>query len=382
MSTGFKLVGALGGLLMATSALAVTPLQTTVSVSPANTTTTSTSTASVTASNNTQTASASISQTASGATVAKFDTATGILVGASVTVNTPVSTNTQVLATVSGSGNRTATTSSTQTGTVSIAGLTFSSGAISGTRSCSGGNCSNSVGNSIGNAAGTISGTQTVASGNLASLAGTGSATFSRSASGTVGISANTSNASGTITARGLADFSFGTTAAGAGTYSITYDWLNFANPSLNGTNSNDLTLDFGTLTQNSAPVTLNFTIYNIGNANSANLKLTSIGRQLNSNNFTTTLATFNGLAGGGTLNYSVTFNPILLGLASEQFKLDFSDDVPGGIGMRNYTLNLFANANVVAAAIPEAKTWLMMIIGFGLVGMVRRRTGRNVVAA
>lgn len=50
---------------------------------------------------------------------------------------------------------------------------------------------------------------------------------------------------------------------------------------------------------------------------------------------------------------------------------------------LRNNTGNTAFNVDSIAAAAPEPSTWLMMILGFGLVGsQLRRRKGREAVAA
>ena len=383
MKSVYRLLPAiLAGVSFGSAAMAVTPLQSTATANPAAATSGMVS-ASVTGASATATTAGSVS--ASPVQVAKFNTATGILVGATVAVNVPVAATGQVTGTVlSSGGGRRVTSDVSLTGTIAAAGVTFSTpGALAVSHFCTGGNCPNSAGNQTASTAGSIVGSSAVAPGSLASYAGVGTVAFTNSATGTTKVTTGSGALTGT--ANGL--FTFGGTLASANVYSITYDFLNFANPSFNGsTNLSALTLDFGTLFQNSAPVTINFSLYNIGNINSAGLSLTSIGRSTNDANFTTSLATFtNGLDGGNSLTYSMTFNPLALGLANDLFTLTLADFAPGGIGGRTYQLTANAVANVVAApptVVPEPATWAMLVLGFGLVGVARRRRTVRATAA
>ncbi|GGE09557.1 hypothetical protein GCM10011529_14840 [Polymorphobacter glacialis] len=212
---------------------------------------------------------------------------------------------------------------------------------------------------------------------NLSSYAGAGAVNFTRSASG----STTVTNGSGALsgTANGL--FGFGSATPASNVYSITYDYLNFANPSFSGSSTvTNLLLDFGTLIQNSGPVTLNFTLYNIGNINTAGLSLTGISRETGNMAFSSNISPFvNGLAGGNSLTYSMTFNPVALGTANDLFSFALADYAPGGVGGKAYTLKAEARAIVVSDfdIIPEPATWLMMIVGYGLVGFAHRRRRR-----
>lgn len=363
----------LGSAGLASAAMATVPLQTTATTTPA-----AQSTGMLTASATGASATSTVGGSVSGGSVnvAKFDTANGILVGATVGVNTAVSATAQVTGTVKPSGNgRTVTSTTTLTGSVSAAGVSFSTpSALTATRSCSGGNCANSPGNQTNVTAGTITGSSAVPLASLSSYAGVGTVAFALAASG----STTVTNGSGALTGTANGLFTFGSATAASNVYSITYDYLNFADPSFSNTsNVNALTLDFGTLFQNSGPVTLNFTLTNIGNANSAGLSLTSVGRSTNDANFTTTLTPFvNGLDGGNSATYSVTFNPVTLGSALDDFILTLQDYAPGGIGGRTYQLTAHTAADVIAepAVAPEPAAWAMMLIGFGLVGATRRR--------
>ena len=365
----------LGGAGMALPALAVTPLTTTVTATQARfntnlqTATVSTPSASFTAIG---------SSAGTTVNVAQFNTSTGILVGARATVNTSVFTTAQVGGSTGGTGGRTVTANVSQTGSVTIAGVTFNSVAQTVSRSCSGGNCANSPGNNSNTSTtATISGTTAVPAANLAAYAGTGTIGFANTATGSTRVTTNANAANGTA----QSFMTFGSTTAANNSYSIAYDYLNFANPSFNSSSTvTSNSLNFGTLLVNSGLATLNFSITNIGNINSAGLSLTSISRSTNNSQFTTSLSTFsNGLDGGFTTNYSMNFNPLAVGAVSDIFTFTFADFAPAGsVGGRTYTLTMNV-AGDVFDPVPEPASWMTMLLGFGLVGAIaRRRTVRQ----
>ncbi len=370
------LPGILGSACLASTAMAVTPLQTTVTANPAALATAA-QIATATGASATATTTGSIS--GGSVEVARFNTATGILVGARVAVNTAVSATAQVTGTVRASGNgRTVDANTSLAGSVSTAGVTFTAPTLVADRSCSGGNCPNSPSNQSTTTTGAIVGTLAVPLANLSAYAGAGTVGFTRSATG----STRATNGSGALTGTANGLYTFGSATPASNVYSITYDYLNFANPSFNGAATvTDLTLDFGALIQNSGLVTLNFSLFNIGNINSAGLSLTSISRSTGNLDFTTSLVAFtNGLDGGNSATYSMTFNPVALGLADDVFTFMLTDYAPGGIGNKTYTLTAHTTADVTMdlGPIPEPGSWLLMILGFGAVGVAaRRRTGQ-----
>jgi hypothetical protein len=362
-------------MVSASAAMAVTPLTTTVSTT-AVAANSAALTASTTGVSTTKTVNGTVA--ASNVTVGQFNTATGILVGATVNVNTAVNSTVVVTGTVPANGNgRRVDASTSLTGTVSTAGVTFGSTPtpLAVTHFCSGNNCTASASNQTRSVAGTIVGTSAVPLANLSAYAGTGTVAFTRSATGSS--TATTSTNASVGTADGL--FTFGGATTASNVYSISYDYVNFANPSFNGlTTQTALTLDFGSLHLNSGPVTLNFKLFNIGNINSAGLSLTAIGRSTNNLNFTTTATTFtNGLDGGNSLNYSMTFNPSVIGAANDIFTFILKDYAAGGagVGAKQYSLAATVIANVTGIApAPEPATWSMFVIGFGVIGASLRR--------
>ncbi|WP_164156578.1 Ig-like domain-containing protein [Sandarakinorhabdus rubra] len=150
---------------------------------------------------------------------------------------------------------------------------------------------------------------------------------------------------------------------------------INHANPSFDPLVS-DLTtfLNFGNLQLGSGPVTLDFILYNIGDNNSAGLQLISFTNL--TSNFTTNFTQLANLPGGQSRIFSMTFDPGTLGLFQDIFTFnlaDFAPQVPGG---QNYTLTVTTRALVFDGTepVPEPGTWLTMLTGFGLIGVISRR--------
>ena len=167
-----------------------------------------------------------------------------------------------------------------------------------------------------------------------------------------------------------------GITGAGSNyqlTLSTTANVINYANPSFNGlTVETSRTLDFGTVSSRGGPALLNFSLFNIGDINSAGLELYQINGPANSL-FTSTIVPFQNLAGGANNNYSVSLNPLNLGIANGVYTFLFRDYAPGVVGGRNYALTLSLVGSVFDP-VPEPATWMTMVLGFGLVGAVARR--------
>ena len=308
--------------------------------------------------------------------ISRFDTTTGILVGARMSVNIPITLALTARGNVPTSGNnRRVNVGSTMSGTVALAGASVTSTSFAVTERCDNDACLVPTAGNTTSSARTLSGSTAVSAANLALLAGAGPGTvnFTTSVNATNTQIVNRSNV---IT--GFADtrFTVGGTTAANNQYSVAYDYLNFANPSFStGSTVTSSSLNFGTLLVNSGPALLNFTITNIGNINSAGLSLTSISRSTNNSQLTSNITTFsNGLDGGFTNNYSMTFDPLAVGAVSDIFTFNFIDFAPAGsVGARSYQLNLAVSGNVFDP-VPEPASWMFMLLGFGLVGTVARR--------
>jgi hypothetical protein len=385
MKTSFKIAAALIATVSINAiAMAATPLQSTATTTAARTTT-GTQTATVSGSSKTATTTTAPSN-ASAVTLAQFDTANGILTGANVAVKTTVRVTAGASGTVKAYGsNRTIASDVSLTGTIATPGVIFNSSAITATASCSSSNCSSVQSQNASSV--TFDKNAAVPVADLASYAGTGNVTFTRSAAGstkvTTGSGANSGTADGS--------FTFGSSTQANNVYTIVYDYLNFANPSFSGSsNVSSIDLDFGSLQTGSGPMTLNFSIFNLGDVNSAGVSLNSIVRSNNNTDFTTTLANFTDLVAGASSNFSMTFLPTALGLNAETFTLDLADYAPvGSVGTKTYQLKVNTIGNVLApppppvTSVPEPQVWAMLIVGFGLTGYgQRRRRARMAVAA
>ena len=313
--------------------------------------------------------------------LSQFNPTTGILIGARVSASITTSVTAQVTATGPTNGsNRTVAGSATYTGGVSGPGVTATGGTpITANVQCNGGNCLNSPNNNTTTSAAstTFNSGGTVAAASLSSYHGAG--TVDIATAGSLSVTTTTGSNLTTGSTLGIVN-----RAAGSN-YTVTYDYLNFSSPSFNGSSVvRTFDLNFGTIHQANGLATLDFTLFNIGNANSAGFDLVSLGRDGNAL-FTTTLAPFSGQAnnidGGQSRTFSVSVTPTTLGSKVEQFRLALRDsavDVGTGLGAKDFDMTL----NVFALVLPEPGTWLSMIIGFGLIGSAARRQRRAGLAA
>jgi hypothetical protein len=368
------------GVSFSSAAMAVVPFTTTVTATGLPAANTTSLTASVATGSATNTTNGTVS--ADAVNLSKFNTNTGILVGAKVKVNgVNTANNAQVSGSVKATGMaRTIDATTSMAGEISGTGFTtISNAATAANRNCTGGNCLNSPGNAATtNPGATLSGTSTVAAGSLAAYAGTGTVALNRNATG----SSTVTTGSGANNGTAGAFYSFT-----GGTYSIDYEYLNFSSPSFDGTSVlRSLNLDFGTRTINSGPITLNFSLFNIGNENSAGVSLTGVTRDTNNAQFATTLSNFTGMAGGASQSYSVTFNVSQLGVQQDVLRLTMADEAPGGVGGQTYDLDINISGtgiDGVVSEVPEPQTWVTLIAGFGMVGVsARSRRSRGAVAS
>lgn len=394
------------GAALATPAAAVIPLQTDAMVSGLALASTSAQTATVPTrslpGNTTTVTTVSgttnyIDGSALNSTVSlsKFSNSTGILLGAKVNVKDVATTiSTRVSAATSGgtAAARSATANSTNwQASVSGTGFTTITSGLTNSRR----NCSAATGSTActspafsaastslpGNAtagSGTFTNSASVNAASLASYIGVGSVDLFRSATGATAITPG-SRAS-TATAQSVYSME-------GGTYQIVYDYIKFSTPSfdVNGQLTSAV-LDFGPTMKNT-PVTLNFSLYNIGNINSTGMNLVNVTRDDVTTPFTTDATPFTNVLQGTSQLFSVTFNPTTNGSFSENFHFNLADFVPvGAVGGRSYltrpqdyTLNL----TVMGSTIPEPATWATLIAGFTLVGVsARRRRRRTSVTA
>ena len=149
--------------------------------------------------------------------------------------------------------------------------------------------------------------------------------------------------------------------------------------PTVNNTDPNISKIDFGQLTVGPGAFSGSFTFYSTVLA-SANFTLDS----------STTGTTFNSATltapGGGVTPFNVlnAANPaswylnnalILAGSSSTNlYTIDFA-------GNTNSDNTAVLTGNVSVTPVPEAKTWAMMLLGFGAIGMALRGRRRTVLA-
>lgn len=364
--TSFLLLAAGAGL--AAPSLAQTALTTTQNFSGAQTSVTQTQ-------SRTGPGSATFPGTTSASTntlipLSKFDTSTGILVGARVSVNIPYTVS--LVVTGPGSGSRTVDASSTVSTSVAFAGGTLNSPTFALTENCNGGDCANPSGNNTITRTGTLSGSVAASTAGLAGLV-TGSP-------GTLSFSTqvNAANTSIVATGAGLTTANATTSVVAGNTsnnYTLAYDYLKFATPSFRGTSivTND-TLNFGTVSNRGGPVSLNVSLFNIGDINTAGLELYQITGPGNPM-LSTSASPFLNLAANASTTFSVTLNPLNLGAVNGVYRFFLRDYAPGGVGIRNYELTLNVLGNVFDP-VPEPGTWMTMLLGFGMVGAIARRRG------
>jgi PEP-CTERM motif len=332
---------------MASSAIAVVPLQITATANPLQFTTTITQTRTGPGSGN-----FTNTTTAGTVSVNRFDTSTGILVGATATVNTAYAVSSGVTGSVPQNGSgRTVDAVTTQTGSVSIGGATISGSSLTVTPGCNGGDCLNSPNNNSRSAAGTISGTATIT--DLASVAGSGPGTtlFTTTSSGTTQIT----NGSNTTSGSAVSNYTFGGTTQANNQYSITYSYVEFSTPSFSsGSVFTAQTLDFGTRFAGSGTATQSFTVANIGGINTAGTSLIGTTLATNNSSFSTSLTALTNLEAGTSQNFQVAFNPTTAGNNTETFTFAMQDYAPGGVGLQTTNLVLTANARVINHALPS----------------------------
>ena len=287
--------------------------------------------------------------------ISRFDTTTGILVGARISVNIPYTVSISALGTVPTSGNgRRVDVTSTVSGSVSLGGARVTSASLVGAPKCIAGDCGNLSTNNTDSASGTIVGNATVVTANLASLAGTGPGTvnFTSRVNAT---NTTVTNAENVTSGTAFSQFMLGGTTASANQYSVTYDYLNFANPSFNtGSTVRTTSVNFGTRFIDSGIASQTVTLTNIGNINTAGLAVNSVTRSTNNSNFTTTLTPITNLAANSSQNFAVGLTPTTVGTHTESFTLNASDFAPGGVGIRPYTLTVNATSTLINHASPS----------------------------
>jgi len=328
------------------------------------------------------TATSSTNSTLSGTTptLGQFNAATGVLTGATLQLN---STRT---ATVSGTASKSmgpsrtanfnATVPASGGSTFAATGITTQTfGTIAANTSCSlsmgmGSSCAPTTGTSGAQTTNTTA--QSVTAGSLNNYVG------SSNVSG-INLSSNlSSNISGTST---LSAGSANAALTWAGSVTANYTYLLHADASFNGSSDlNSLTLDFGTVFQNSAATNLAFSIFNLADSNRISLDLDSVVGSGNTSVFNDGLASFLSLAQGSSNIFNASLLTSTVGTFSAQYLINLSDADIGASSTRQnqqLTLNLVGNVaaidNVAAVPVP-ASVWLFNSALLGLLGLMRRK--------
>ena len=179
-----------------------------------------------------------------------------------------------------------------------------------------------------------------------------------------------------TVNSNATTTFNGGITGSGS-TYQLTLNTtakvINHANPSFDGsTVLTTKTLDFGKVSSRGGTTARAFSLFNIGDLNSAGLELYQVTGP-NNVLFSSDVSPFLNLAGGSSNSFMVTLNPVNLGVANGVYTFLLRDNAPGTPGGRNYTLTLNVLASVFDP-VPEPASWMSMMLGFGLVGTMARR--------
>lgn len=159
-----------------------------------------------------------------------------------------------------------------------------------------------------------------------------------------------------------------------AGSINATYDYVLHAAPALGSAGDQSLTLDFGTVAQNTTASPLSFSLFNllgssVSSLNQAGLTLDSISGPVGSP-LTTNLTRFSNLTAGSSDPFQAFLDTSRLGDFSATYTLGLSDAAIGTSSSRNtYSLTLNLAGNVAApVGVPEPSS--LALLGAGLIGI------------
>ena len=165
-----------------------------------------------------------------------------------------------------------------------------------------------------------------------------------------------------------------------AGKLSATYTYLLHAAPSFDsGSSIDSLTLEFGSVEQNSSIDSLGFSIFNLADANSTDLDLTGFSATGDTGVLQSDLATFTNLSQGSEQLFYATLDTATSGSFSVTYKLTLSDAANIGAtdSQHSYYMYLTLTGTVDAGAsvpVPDA-FWLFVTGLVGIVGIARHNT-------
>lgn len=303
--------------------------------------------------------------------ISKFDRDLGVLTGASIELNSTRTLTTTVNVTNgpnTGNNGQTSTTGSgTFAGTMStpIGTANFASTAQSET-------CTDNRQGACSSSNGPSSASQNVTLNSTAA----GLNLFAGAADPTVTLSARTFSATQSNSSGFTGDESTTLTAQWAGTIDVNYIYLLHAIGSFNSTSEQSvLDLDFGTVFQNDVDPTLNFSIFNLADADRVGLDIDSRARSSNVAAFTSAFSSSSNLVQGGSRMFSAMLDTMNLGSYNATYTFNLSDANVGASDTRNtsiLTLNLTGNVVARPAEVPEP--FSLALLGIGLAGIAASR--------
>ena len=162
---------------------------------------------------------------------------------------------------------------------------------------------------------------------------------------------------------------------AWSGSLEAIYSHLLHASASFDGSAlQNSLTLDFGTVLQNSAASSLNFSIFNLADSNRIGLDLDGFSGSGDTGVFSSGLTGFSDLTQGGSNGFIASMLTDTLGTFSASYLLDLSDaDFGASSTWQNQTLTLNLVGQVAPVPVPGA-VWLFGTALLSMLGVTRRK--------
>jgi len=160
-----------------------------------------------------------------------------------------------------------------------------------------------------------------------------------------------------------------------SGSLQANYSYLLHALASFDASSaSNSLTLDFGTVAQNSSSPSLSFSLFNQANADRIGLDLDSVNGSGDTSSFSTDLSAVTGLAQGSNQAFLASLLTSTTGAFNAQYLLNLSDaDLGASSTRQNYQLTLNLVGNVAAVPVPAA-VWTFLTGLMGLLAIGRRK--------